>query len=528
MAQPNSENTQKMTSGHTTVMLKKTKSSAPRRRTGCQTCRKRRIKCDETRPACTKCIQSGWECDGYPSNAVSTMTLRRERVPTQTPPIPLLSITSYSIPFKVPGSQRDRQLLHYFCVQGASEISGFLTSDFWSEIVLRESHQDSTLRQALVAMSSLHLDYITSDPVTSQVASIETLDNYGKAIRTVRKRLAQPSPGTTKVALICCVIFYCCENTLGNPDTAQQHLSNGLELLKSISRHSTQMEKAEMKGLKTIFERLDMQASFFQDDRVPILSLPHWETHKTEYDALVPKTSFSTLQEAHKSLIKLQSWLYSFINKNADVYKAGTESLSSVVLDEKAALVAAYNSWSYAVENFQLAEAHDEHTKYGLRFLLVHSKICQMIVDSKFSVNDEIFGASPNPAAHEILDLVETLLDYTTKLNSSPSATQTPRRNFSLESGVVAPLFALALKCSDESVATRAAQMLSLSQRREGLYDAQTMAMILTHLRKSRDGEKKVKAELESSEAATSALEYHIPNGYEGGGIDKLLASMGI
>lgn len=456
------------------------------------------------------------------------MTLRRGKVPTQTPPIPLLSITSYSIPFKVPGSQRDRQLLHYFCVQGASEISGFLTSDFWSEIVLRESHQDSALRQALVAMSSLHLDYITSDPVKSQAASIETLDNYGKAIRTVRKRLAQPSPDTTKVALICCVIFYCCENTLGNPDTAQQHLSNGLELLKSISRHSTQMEKVEMKGLKTIFERLDMQASFFQDDRVPILSLPRWEKHKTEYDALVPKGCFSTLQEAHESLIKLQSWLYSFINKNADVYKAGIDSLSSVVLDEKAALVAAYNSWSYAVENFQLAEAHDEHTKYGLRFLLVHSKICQMIVDSKFPVNDEIFGASPNPAAHEILDLVETLLDYTTKLNSSPSATQTPRRNFSLESGVVAPLFALALKCSDESVATRAAQMLSLSQRREGLYDAQTMAMILTHLRKSRDGEKKVKAELKSSEAATSALEYHIPNGYEGGGIDKLLASMSI
>ncbi|KAF0638634.1 hypothetical protein FPSE5266_04693 [Fusarium pseudograminearum] len=456
------------------------------------------------------------------------MALRKERVPTQPPSIPLLSITSYSIPFKVPGSQRDRQLLHYFCVQGASEISGFLTSDFWSEIVLRESHQDSALRQALVAMSSLHLDYITSDPVKSQAASIETLDNYGKAMRTVRKRLAQSSPDTTKVALICCVIFYCCENTLGNPDTAQQHLSNGLELLKSISRHSTQMEKAEMKGLRTIFERLDMQASFFQDDRVPILSLPHWEEHKAEYDALVPKRCFSTLQEAHESLIKLQSWLYSFINKNADVYKAGIESLSPVVLDEKAALVAAYNYWSYAVENFQLAEAHDEHTKYGLRFLLVHSKICQMIVDSKFPVNDEIFGASPNPAAHEVLDLVETLLDYTAKLNSSPSATQTPRRNFSLESGVVAPLFALALKCSDESVATRAAQMLSLSQRREGLYDAQTMAMILTHLRKSRDGEKEVKAELESSNTATSALEYHIPNGYEGGGIHKLLASMSI
>ncbi|RGP71011.1 transcriptional regulatory [Fusarium sporotrichioides] len=462
-----------MTSNDTAVMLKKTKSSAPRRRTGCQTCR-------------------------------------------------------YSIPFKVPGSQRDRQLLHYFCVQGASEISGFLTSDFWSDIVLRESHQDSTLRQALVAMSSIHLDYITSDEVKGQAASVETLDNYGKAIRTVRKRLAQPSPATTKVALICCIIFYCSESTLGNLDTAQQHLSNGLELLKSISRHSTEMGGDEMRALKTIFERLDMQASFFQDDRVPILSLPDWEKHKADYDALVPETCFSTLQEAHESLVKLQSWLYSFVNRNVDTHEAGIDLLSSVVLEEKAALATAYSSWSYAFDNFQLTKKHDDHTMYGRRFLLVHFRICQMILDSKFPVNEEVFGASPNPAAHQILDLAETLLDYTTKLNSSPSATQTPRRNFSLESGVVAPLFALALKCSDESVATRAAQMLSLSQRREGLYDAQTMATILTLLKRSRDGEKEVEDELENSEIATSALEYHIPSGYQGGGIDKLLASMSI
>ncbi|KAM0411004.1 hypothetical protein ACHAPD_010826 [Fusarium lateritium] len=271
-----------------------------------------------------------------------------------------------------------------------------------------------------------------------------------------------------------------------------------------------------------------MQASFFQDDRVPTLSLSDWETHKADYDALVPEFCFSTLQEANESLVKLQSWLYSFVNKNADIHDAGIDLLSSNVLDEKAALVTAYSSWRYAFENSQLMEKYDDHTTYGHRFLLVHFCICQMIVESKFPVNEEVFGASPNPAAHQILDLAETLLDYTAKLNSSPSATQTPRRNFSLESGVVAPLFALALKCSDESVVTRAAHMLSVSQRREGLYDAQTMAMILTHLRRSREKEKKVDAEIEGINIATDALEYHIPGGYEGGGIDKLLASMSI
>ncbi|RAH43058.1 Zn(II)2Cys6 transcription factor [Aspergillus brunneoviolaceus CBS 621.78] len=30
--------------------------------TGCQTCRKRKIKCDKLRPACTQCARSGWQC----------------------------------------------------------------------------------------------------------------------------------------------------------------------------------------------------------------------------------------------------------------------------------------------------------------------------------------------------------------------------------------------------------------------------------------------------------------------------------
>ena len=34
-------------------------------RTGCKTCKNRRIKCDETRPACQRCVNSNRTCDGY-------------------------------------------------------------------------------------------------------------------------------------------------------------------------------------------------------------------------------------------------------------------------------------------------------------------------------------------------------------------------------------------------------------------------------------------------------------------------------
>jgi len=364
-------------------------------------------------------------------------------------------------------------------------------------------------------MSSLHLDYVTSE---SQAASVETLTHYGKAIRTIRKRLSEPTGDNTKVALVCCVIFYCCESALGDWDAALQHLSNGLKLLKSVK------ETGDTKELTTVFERLDMQASFFQDDRVPILSLTDWK----EYVMAVPEQGFSNAREAHESLVKLQSWLYSFVNRHVELHEASVELLNADILDEKDALVQAYHRWSRAFDDLQLAKKDDGQDTYGLLVLLIHFLICQMILESKFPVNEEVFGASPNPRAHKILDLAETLLDHTAKLNTSPSATDTPRRNFSLESGVIAPLFALALKCSDESVATRAAQLLSSSQRREGLYDAQTMAQTLTQLRISRDGEPGIKEEVQSDNRIVSALEYHIPSSYEGGGIDKLLASMRI
>ncbi|KAJ5751056.1 hypothetical protein N7533_008084 [Penicillium manginii] len=53
-------------------MTNRTKSDnvkAPKIRTktftGCWTCRGRRVKCDDERPACRRCLRSGWVCQGY-------------------------------------------------------------------------------------------------------------------------------------------------------------------------------------------------------------------------------------------------------------------------------------------------------------------------------------------------------------------------------------------------------------------------------------------------------------------------------
>ncbi|ATZ57742.1 hypothetical protein BCIN_15g02830 [Botrytis cinerea B05.10] len=56
-------------SGMATVPLKRkdkrTRAYFPKTRTGCWTCRKRRVKCDEKKPDCSRCEASGFKCDGY-------------------------------------------------------------------------------------------------------------------------------------------------------------------------------------------------------------------------------------------------------------------------------------------------------------------------------------------------------------------------------------------------------------------------------------------------------------------------------
>jgi hypothetical protein len=51
-------------------------------RTGCNNCKNRRVKCDEIRPQCNKCMQSGRTCDGYPAYK------RTEEVTVPIAPLP--------------------------------------------------------------------------------------------------------------------------------------------------------------------------------------------------------------------------------------------------------------------------------------------------------------------------------------------------------------------------------------------------------------------------------------------------------
>jgi hypothetical protein len=429
-----------------------------------------------------KCTRAGWTCS-YP-----------DPKPVKTVKTLLAPISRYAIPFKVPGSQKDRQVLHYYCVQGSGELAGWFNLDFWSRVVsavatrhdailtaqvLQQSHQEPVVRQALVSLGMLHLEFTTTSRDT---AGVEVLTQYGRTLRMLKRRLDNADAGAMKTALICCILFCCFEAACNNYNGATGHLQNGLNLLSNFH------DDPDLDVLTRMIGGLDVQASLLNDSRPPQLEsdiLP---------DTTTITTTFPTLDEAYQMQTKLKSGLLHSLMTAMPQNSPKRGGLP--VPDKKDALAKQVDLWWTRFEHFKTTEAQET----GAQILRFHHKVASMFLDGSSPANSaRVFGSSPNTRAQEILDLAEDVL----RRSEGGS-----RRSLSIETGVVAPLFAMAMQCSDDHVRTRALGLLDSLDRREGLYDTQGMIRSLQEFMAARYGERLVLNEQSSNELLIRHLDF--------------------
>lgn len=218
---------------------RKRRISRPKVKTGCKNCKLRRVKCDETRPQCTKCVRSGRQCDGYPAynprNRHGSNTLRiaprpsnagagvesksissnnsiisttspgssalvSKRVPyiidksksigplTPTTPSSTNSVEVRFDLFPPPTDglafgPKEGQYFEVFCTHTASELSGFFDSAFWRRSVLQESHSEASIRHAVIALGALYktLEKVAESPPSSPSSSNQNTSNGDSA-----------------------------------------------------------------------------------------------------------------------------------------------------------------------------------------------------------------------------------------------------------------------------------------------------------------------------------------------------------
>ncbi|AEO58403.1 hypothetical protein MYCTH_2118798 [Thermothelomyces thermophilus ATCC 42464] len=89
-------------------------------RSGCLTCKKRKVKCDEAKPHYRCCTGSGRRCEGYRSDRT-------------TPPISAISVP--------------RRCFQYFQSQACKPLGGYFHSSFWGPEVLQTAVHYPSIRR---------------------------------------------------------------------------------------------------------------------------------------------------------------------------------------------------------------------------------------------------------------------------------------------------------------------------------------------------------------------------------------------
>jgi hypothetical protein len=130
-----------------------------------------------------------------------------------TAPLGALS-PSFSIGFL--RTEKERGSFYFFQQKTAPQLSGFFGDDFWERIVLQAALHEPSIRNAILALGSLHAKSEQDSGLIHQSYINGWTDNfssknYSQAINTLLGPLPHEGQQAIDVYLICSVLFACLE-----------------------------------------------------------------------------------------------------------------------------------------------------------------------------------------------------------------------------------------------------------------------------------------------------------------------------
>jgi hypothetical protein len=448
----------------------------------------RKVKCDEGRPHCKRCISTGRRCDGYTGEPLSW--LRRA-----TRPEPHLE-TNFS------RSTKEQQYLTFFQLYAAPEFAGCFDSGFWRFDVPQASHHHPAIQAATIGLGALYRKFVSSSQ--GNVSEI-ALDEYGhdalkhcnRAIQMIIQMPASPSGEEKITILTVCILFSCFANLEGNYELAMRHFRGGLTLLNQAdialppqsgycAKHSVTFGT-----LETVYSRLDLLARGIDyEQQLPFQA----KRSKSSEVSLPPSASFKQACTAvGRTLDELLLFLQDVSNKSQE----GEHIITTE--KETRRLMCDLDHW----EGVLCKSLPQEHAQLppNQKKVLIWLKICrsEIRILRKFTslrarLGHRVWGAMEREF-QEVVELAGQLLEVESDTSMTPLH-QAPhlwksmsneelsnlstglipkpvvRRAFSSTFGPVTALWAPATRCRNPQIRRRAIALLLGYPRTEGFVDS--------------------------------------------------------
>jgi hypothetical protein len=433
----------------------------------------RRVKCDEVQPNCQRCTSTGRTCDGYDKRSTPTTPTSGTIVGN--------SIASFTGSVSGTMGIQERRSFDFFCSETVPSIAGFFGSSAWN-LVLQACSREPAVSQAVVALGALHERAsmsLQSSNVDGQRA-IQTsfpLRQYSRALAVLRRYLSTAKGLDLNIILICALIHVSIEVIQNNYTNAVVHLENSLQLLRQSSRHiqsatpdyssqHSQLETVEVDSdLARAFLRLDLQASTYLGMRAPAIA--------GNDSAYAMPARFSSICQAKDVLDSFTGQLYSLIRTTVEEYRyRKDEDIPLEAVVQVAHLKQALDLWDERFEKYlgRSTSKFSRQEQLVINVLLINHKI------------NTIEAATCTHHESRIFDQFDTIFDEIVTLAATVilarSATSPNVLKFSLDVGVIHPLYWTAIKCREPWIRQRAMSLLRSITFQEGVWDSAAQARI--------------------------------------------------
>lgn len=424
---------------------------------GCITCKIRKIKCDELRPYCKRCLTTGRKCDGY----IRTDKIHGRQSAENAATMYMKQIPTYE---NVEGIEV--RCFEYFIQQVVPKSSHLVDGNFWRQLVPQMCHSDPIIWNAVISLSYLiqgsqHLHTFllpgTKRPIAIDGEHRKALTWYGRSIAELRLRLKQ-STTRSSTAVISSILYICIECMQRNEAQAIALYQRAVAMMgvlgerQTPGHHVTSSDAHLESAVRALLHNMSTS------QRLPIDQKAI--TEQTE-------TIFPSLADARARLSDLVFAAHDFVmDVRTIIFNQGKDWIPPPELvARQRQLQAHFAKWYSAFEPMTtISESTSEveayslpHVAYGHYFILLSTHL-----DMYETVYDDY------------LPHFQAIVDHAGRIIATNKGKS--RALFMFETRVIPTLFAVAVKCRHPIVRRQAISLLRCGTKMENTWDADLMA----------------------------------------------------
>lgn len=241
----------------------------------------RKVKCDEQKPQCQRCLSTGRVCDGYPTQP-----------PTRARRSGLLLAVPMTRYLK---TEDDHRAFQQF-VNFVPMLTNFASTGLWNTYILQMSHAEVTIQHIILAVGHLLSTHASSDENGRLKERKQQMvyHHYGKALHSLT---TNPNPDVN-IVLLSCLIFCLFEELQGKCYPAIQHIVAGRDIIsKHIRARKPSTRSDDLASIKTSSGWNPLLAQLLQVYKRLETHIPVLEARALNPVARIPLSGF-TQQEA--------------------------------------------------------------------------------------------------------------------------------------------------------------------------------------------------------------------------------------